>query len=53
MEWEKSQKMAAEQTNIAEAVVQAAAEAARVAVQAIPVDMDTTGHEGTQNMGPR
>ena len=47
--------MATEQTNITEAVAQAMAETAREVVQAMAVARteNCTGHEGTQNAGPK
>ena len=47
--------MAIEQTNITEAIAQAVAEAARVAVQAMAVAgvENSKRHEGTQNAGPK
>ena len=47
--------MATEQTNITEAIVQAVAKAARVAVQAMAMTKaeNSTRHEGTQNVRPQ
>ena len=47
--------MATEQTNITETIVQAAAEAARVAVQDMSAARaeNSTRHEGTQKVGPK
>ena len=49
------QKMATEQTNIAEAIVQAVTEVVRVAVKAMTMAgaENSTRHKGTQNVAPK